>query len=282
MMKVLEFLAHLIFCNRTQEGLIFTIFGATVEDGSIVLDNPNKLIPMFLIVLAWMIVSYLLGSINFSILISKLAFHDDIRKYGSQNAGSTNMNRVYGSKIGALTLVGDVGKAIVAVLIARVLLGDNAAALCGFCCMLGHCFPIYYRFKGGKGVATAGGVILALEPISGLLTLLIFAIVTLGMHYVSLGSIMGGLFYPVMLNSVSKILTQSAPTALMTISAIAMATLLVTRHHTNIKRLLSGTENKFYLKKKKTEEKEDEASGAPSAPRSLHRIDEDEETADDE
>ncbi|MBO5778014.1 MAG: glycerol-3-phosphate 1-O-acyltransferase PlsY [Clostridia bacterium] len=278
-MKVLEFLARLIFCNRGQEGLIFTLFGATVEKDGIVLDNPYKLIPMFLIVLAWMIVSYLLGSINFSILISKLAFHDDIRKYGSQNAGSTNMNRVYGSKIGALTLVGDVGKAVIAVLIARVLLGDNAAALCGFCCMLGHCFPIYYRFKGGKGVATAGGVILALEPLSGTLTLVIFAIVTLGMHYVSLGSIMAGLFYPVLLNSISKILTQSAPTALMTISAIAMATLLVTRHHTNIKRLLKGTENKFYLKKKK---KDEESSEAPVAPRSLHRIDDEDEQEDKE
>ena len=269
-MKVLEFLAHLIFCNRTQEGMIFSWFGATVDDDSLVLDDPYKLIPMFLIVLAWMIVSYLLGSINFSILISKLAFNDDIRKYGSQNAGSTNMNRVYGSKIGALTLVGDVGKAVVAVLIARVLLGDNAAALCGFCCMLGHCFPIYYRFKGGKGVATAGGVILALEPISGLVTLLIFAIVTLGMHYVSLGSIMAGLFYPVMLNSISKILFQTSPTALMSISALAMAFLLVARHHTNIKRLLSGTENKFNLKKKT---KDDESSQESVTPRSLHRID---------
>lgn len=278
-MKVLEFLARLIFCNRAQEGLIFSLFGATVKDGNIVLEDPNMLIPMFLIVLAWMIVSYLLGSINFSILISKLAFNDDIRKYGSQNAGSTNMNRVYGSKIGALTLVGDVGKAVVAVLIARMLLGDNAAALCGFCCMLGHCFPIYYHFKGGKGVATAGGVILALEPLSGLLTLLVFVIVTFGMHYVSLGSIMAGLFYPIMLNSVSRILTGGAPTALMSISAIAMAILLVARHHANIKRLLSGTENKFQFKKKKTEE---EAPEAPEAPRSLHRIDEGDENEDEE
>ncbi len=280
-MKVLEFLARLIFCNRSQEGLIFTLFGATVEKDGIILDNPYKLIPMFLIVLAWMIVSYLLGSINFSILISKLAFHDDIRKYGSQNAGSTNMNRVYGSKIAILTLIGDIGKGVVAVLIARVLLGDNAAALCGFCCMLGHCFPIYYRFRGGKGVATAGGVILALEPLSGVLTLVIFAIVTLGMHYVSLGSIMAGLFYPVLLNSISKILTQSAPTALMTISAIAMATLLVTRHHTNIKRLLSGTENKFHLKSKKKEDAPSDST-APVAPRSLHRIDEGDESSDEE
>ena len=275
-MKVLEFLARLVFCNRTQEGLIFSWFGADKEFS---LDQLYPVLPMLLCVLAWMIASYLIGSINFSILISKLAFNDDIRKYGSQNAGSTNMNRVYGSKIGALTLVGDVGKAVVSVLIARVLLGDNAAALCGFCCMLGHCFPVYYRFKGGKGVATAGGVILALEPLSGLLTLVIFAIVTFGMHYVSLGSIMAGLFYPVLLNSVSKMLFHTVPTALMSISAVAMATLLVARHHANIKRLWTGTENKFYLKKKKKDEEEVEKTA--TEPRSLHRIEEGEEEEDD-
>lgn len=274
-MKVLEFLARLFFCNITQEGLVFTLFGASVKDDSIVLDNPNKLIPMLLIVLVWMIASYLIGSINFSILISKLAFNDDIRKYGSQNAGSTNMNRVYGAKIGIFTLIGDVGKAVVSVLIAKVLLGDNVAALCGFCCMLGHCFPIYYHFKGGKGVATAGGVILALEPISGLLTLVIFAIVTLGMHYVSLGSMMGGFFYPLLLTNTYRILHQSTPTALMSISAVAMATLLILRHHSNIKRLLSGTENKFYLKKKKKDNATVEAS---KTPRSLHHIDDEEES----
>lgn len=273
-MKVLEFLARLFFCNITQEGLIFSIFGASVQDNSIVLDNPYKLIPMLLIVLVWMIASYLLGSINFSILISKLAFHDDIRKYGSQNAGSTNMNRVYGTKMGVFTLIGDMGKAIVSVLIAKVLLGNNAAAICGLCCMLGHCFPIYYRFKGGKGVATAGGVILALEPISGLLTLLIFVIVTVGMRFVSLGSMMAGFFYPILLTNIYRILHQSAPTALMSISAVAMATLLIARHHGNIKRLLAGTESKLSFKKKK---KENETSETPEAPRSLHHIDDEDE-----
>ena len=270
-MKVLEFLAHLLFGNITPEGLIFRVFGTTVENGKLEVANP---IPVFLLAFAWMIASYLIGSINFSILISKLAFNDDIRKYGSQNAGSTNMNRVYGAKLGIFTLMGDVSKGIVTVLLAKLIFGNNVAAFCGFCCMLGHCFPIYYRFKGGKGVATAGGVILALEPISGLCTLLIFVIVTLGMHYVSLGSIMAGFFYPILLNNIYKIIFNAPPTALMSISAVAMAILLIARHHANIKRLLTGTENKFHLKKKK---KEAAAPAAPEAKRSLHRIDDEEE-----
>lgn len=269
-MNVLEFLARLLFSNLTEEGLIFTIFGASITDGQIELSNP---IPVFLIALAWMIASYLIGSINFSILISKLAFNDDIRKYGSQNAGSTNMNRVYGAKLGVFTLIGDVSKGLVTVLLAKLFFGNNVAAFCGFCCMMGHCFPIYYRFKGGKGVATAGGVILALEPIAGCLTLLVFVVVTLGMHYVSLGSMMAGFFYPIFLSNVYNIIFNRPPTALMMISAVAMAILLIARHHSNIKRLLNGTENKFYLKKKKKAAPSDEPH---EAPRSLHHIDDEE------
>ncbi len=275
-MKVLEFLARLIFCNKNQEGLIFPLFGAEIKDDMLVLDNPNKLIPMFLIVLLWMIVSYLLGSINFSLLISKLAFKDDIRKYGSQNAGTTNMGRVYGSKMGAITLLGDAAKGIVSVLIARVMLGDNAAHLCGLCCMLGHCFPIYYRFKGGKGVATAGAVILAMNPLAGLIILTIFAIVAFGMHYVSLGSIMGALFYPLVQRSISVATTGTPPTALMSISGVIMALLLIARHHTNIKRLLEGTERKFYVGKKKKEA----AAAAQATKRSLHNIEDEEDSED--
>lgn len=270
-MSVLEFLAKLFFGNLTQEGLIFKIFGTMGTDGKLEVANS---LPIFLIAFAWMITSYLIGSINFSILISKLAFNDDIRKYGSQNAGSTNMNRVYGAKLGLFTLLGDVSKGLVTVLLAKLFFGNNVAAFCGFCCMLGHCFPVYYRFKGGKGVATAGGVILALEPIAGILTLLVFAVVTLGMHFVSLGSMMAGFFYPIFLSNVYKIVFNKPPTALMMISAVAMAILLIARHHGNIKRLLNGTENKFYLKKKK---KDAAPAESAEAPRSLHHIDDEEE-----
>ncbi|MGM9647466.1 MAG: glycerol-3-phosphate 1-O-acyltransferase PlsY [Eubacteriales bacterium] len=273
-MKVLEFLAVLVFGNTTPQGLVYKWFQN--DDGVI---SVTSMIWMLLIVLAWMIVSYLLGSINFSLLISKLAFKDDIRKYGSQNAGTTNMGRVYGRKIGALTLMGDAAKGIVSVLIARLLLGDSAAHLCGLCCMLGHCFPIFYRFKGGKGVATAAAVIFAMNPVSGIIILGIFLIVAIGMHYVSLGSIMGALFYPLVQRSITKLFTGALPTALMAVSAIAMSLLLIARHHSNIKRLLEGTERKFYISKKKKEAAE-ASSKASDTPKSLHTIDD--EDKDDE
>ncbi|MBQ8289011.1 MAG: glycerol-3-phosphate 1-O-acyltransferase PlsY [Clostridia bacterium] len=262
------------------------IFGVNInqtESGfSIDFGSEYTVIWMLLTVLGWMIVSYLIGSINFSLVISKLAFKDDIRKYGSQNAGTTNMGRIYGKKIGAMTLLGDVGKGLVSVLIARVMLGDSAAHLCGLCCMLGHCFPIYYRFKGGKGVATAAAVIFAMNPISGIIILSIFLIVAIGMHYVSLGSIMGALFYPLVQRGITKVFTGFSPTPLMSISAIAMALLLIARHHSNIKRLLEGSERKFYIsklfkKKEETVEVAVEETEEAKAPRSLHTIDADDE-----
>ncbi|MBQ8383271.1 MAG: glycerol-3-phosphate 1-O-acyltransferase PlsY [Clostridia bacterium] len=283
---MLNFLARLVFGNYSDHGLIMDIFGVKINqtDSGFSMDfgSESTVIWMLIAVLGWMIVSYLLGSINFSLVISKLAFKDDIRKYGSQNAGTTNMGRIYGKKIGALTLMGDVAKGIVSVLIARVMLGDSAAHLCGLCCMLGHCFPIYYRFKGGKGVATAAAVIFAMNPLSGVIILAIFLIVAIGMHYVSLGSIMGALFYPLVQRSITKVFTGFSPTPLMSISAIAMSLLLIARHHSNIKRLLEGSERKFYAsklfkKKGASEETVAQETEGAKVPRSLHTIDEDDE-----
>lgn len=283
---MLDFLTRLVFGNYSDHGLIMNIFGVKINQTdagfNINFGSESTVVWMLLCVLAWMIVSYLLGSINFSILISKLAFKDDIRNYGSKNAGTTNIGRTYGYKFGAITLIGDVGKGLVSVLIARVMLGDSAAHLCGLCCMLGHCFPIFYRFKGGKGVATSAGVILAMSPLAGLISITVFLIVAIGMHYVSLGSIMGALFYPLSLNGISKVLTGRVPTALMSICAVLMAGILIARHHSNIKRLWEGTERKFYISKlfKKKSAEQEPAPQPSEAPRSLHTIDSEDE--DDE
>lgn len=284
---MLNILAQLIFGNISDHGLIMDLFGVNIQqtDSGFTIDfgSESTVVWMLLCVLGWMIVSYLLGSINFSILITKLAFKDDIRNYGSKNAGTTNIGRTFGYKFGAITLIGDVGKGLVSVLVARVMLGDSAAHLCGLCCMLGHCFPIFYRFKGGKGVATSAGVILAMSPLAGLISITIFLIVAIGMHYVSLGSIMGALFYPLALNGVSKVFTGKAPTAMLAICSILMAGILIARHHSNIKRLWEGTERKFYISKlfKKKSARvasaEEPTCEPVEAPRSLHTIDSDEE-----
>lgn len=96
--------------------------------------------------------AYLLGSLNFAIIVSKKLYGKDIRKYGSHNAGMTNMFRTFGKKAGFLTLAGDADKALVSVLLGRLLLGEDGAYLAGLFCILGHIAPAYYRFKGGKGV----------------------------------------------------------------------------------------------------------------------------------
>ena len=280
---MLDFLTRLVFGNYSDHGLIMNIFGVKINqtDAGFNIDfgSESTVIWMLLCVLAWMIVSYLLGSINFSILITKLAFKDDIRNYGSKNAGTTNIGRTFGYKFGAITLIGDVGKGLVSVLIARVMLGDSAAHLCGLCCMLGHCFPVFYRFMGGKGVATSAGVILAMSPLAGLISITVFLIVAIGMHYVSLGFIMGALFYPLSLNGISKVLTGRSPTALKSICAVLMAGILIARHHSNIKRLWEGSERKFYISKlfKKKSTEQEPAPQPSEAPRSLHTIDSEDE-----
>ena len=109
--------------------------------------------------------AYLLGSLNFAIIVSKKLYGKDIRKYGSHNAGMTNMFRTFGKKAGLLTLAGDAGKALVSVLLGRLLLGEDGAYLAGLFCILGHIAPAYYRFKGGKGVVVTAVTVAIIDPV---------------------------------------------------------------------------------------------------------------------
>lgn len=267
-----KFLYTLLFNNLRGEGLFFPIFDITAAEGGY--PAFEKILPLYIIAFAWVIASYFIGSINCSVLISRLAFHDDIRKYGSKNAGTTNMNRTYGTKIAVLTLLGDMLKGIVAVLPAIIFLGHNVAYLCAFICIVGHCFPIYFGFKGGKGVATAAAVVLVLDPPSFLLLLIVFVTLVVTTRYISLGSIMIALLFPVVLNSLTQLFTGGVPTALMSISSVALAALLVLRHRGNIKKLLDRTESKFSFRKKGEQNQSDIPAEEP-AYRSLHNIDKD-------
>ena len=134
------------------------------------------------------VVPYLLGSINFAIIISGKSYGDDVRSHGSGNAGMTNMLRTYGKKAAALTLLGDAFKAILAAIVGYYMMGMYGAYIAGFFCVLGHTFPIFFKFKGGKGVATSGMVIFMISPITGVFCLLTFLVVVFGTRYVSLGS----------------------------------------------------------------------------------------------
>ncbi|MBE6564107.1 MAG: glycerol-3-phosphate 1-O-acyltransferase PlsY [Ruminococcaceae bacterium] len=222
--------------------------------------DPNSLV--WLVALAFLIAAaagYFLGSLNFGVILSKTFFHDDVRLHGSGNAGMTNMLRNYGVKAALFTLLGDALKAVVSVYIGFALFGRLTACVAGLLCMLGHIFPIYYKFRGGKGAVTAIVMILFLNPLVGAILLLIFAIIVIGTRYVSLGSIMSAALYPLILNRIS-ILQGYTPNIIEVVCSFLVAFLIVFMHRSNIKRLLAGTENKLSIgKKKKTKEDSSEA-----------------------
>ena len=213
--------------------------------------------------------SYLLGSLNFAIIISGRKYRQDIREYGSSNAGMTNMMRTYGKKAAGLTLLGDALKAAVSCLIGYALLGQYGAYICGVFCILGHMFPIYYGLKGGKGVVTAAVTILMCNPIVFLILFLLFVIIVLMTKYISLGSVMCMLLYPVILDRVERsslfheIPPEGAP--LYILFAFVMTFLVVYKHWENIKRLWNGTENKFSFKKSVKIQATDSDSETPEA-----------------
>ncbi|MBE6573070.1 MAG: glycerol-3-phosphate 1-O-acyltransferase PlsY [Ruminococcaceae bacterium] len=217
--------------------------------------NLSEYVTRFIIVSVIMaIVGYLLGSLNFAIIISKVKYKDDIRKYGSGNAGMTNMMRTYGRAAGIVTFLGDILKAVVTVIIATLLMGEACGYIAGFACILGHCFPCWYKFKGGKGVAVTAAMILTLEPFVFLTVLIVFIACVAFTRYISLGSMMGALIYPIMLKN---FYTFTHPNYhilyfVVMIVSILTALMILFLHRENMKRLLAGKENKFSFKKKGT------------------------------
>ncbi len=203
------------------------------------------------------VAAYLLGSLNFGILISRCFYRDDVRKHGSGNAGSTNILRTYGKKAAALTLLGDMGKGVLAVILGRALLGwafgDAAFGLYGgyvaaIFAVLGHLWPVWFGFKGGKGVAVAAGAILASNPLVFLALAAVFFGFAFTTRIVSLSSIVVAACYPVFTALYSWYKGQ--PIWFVTICAGIMGGLVIWMHRSNIKRLLNGTEYKFGEKKK--------------------------------
>jgi glycerol-3-phosphate acyltransferase PlsY len=184
------------------------------------------------------IFSYLLGSIPTGYIVGALA-GVDIRKVGSGNVGATNVARVVGKKRGLLTLIADVVKGFVPVFIAgRLDLSHTALALIAVATFLGHLYPVFLKFQGGKGVATALGVLLALAPMATLILIAVFAVVAVSSRLVSLSSIITALAAPFTLWSFSY-----SPTVIAT--GVFLAVMITVRHRDNIRRLLAGTEPRF-------------------------------------
>ena len=182
--------------------------------------------------------TYFVGSLNFSIIISKYFYHDDIRKYGSGNAGTTNMLRTYGTRAAALTLAGDALKAVVSSLFGYLLLGFTGAYMAGFFCILGHIFPIYYHFKGGKGIVTVAFMVLMLDPVVFAILLAIFILLVAASKMVSFGSVMCVLIYPM-------VLYQIEGPGIPIIFAFMIMVLVLFMHRENIMRIYRGEESKL-------------------------------------
>lgn len=199
--------------------------------------------------------AYALGSLNFAVIISKLKYNDDIRKYGSGNAGMTNMLRTYGKGDAALTFLGDALKTAVSIMIGLFLVGATHGGnyIGGFFAMLGHVFPCYYRFKGGKGVVAAAITILMLDPRIFLIIITCFIIIVAIWRYISLGSVVCAMLYPLLVyivnNSVFENIGISNPVAV--IFAFVIAMFVIVMHRENIARLMTGKESKLSFGKKK-------------------------------
>lgn len=182
--------------------------------------------------------SYLAGSLSSAIVVCKMFHLPDPRSEGSKNPGTTNVLRLGGKKAAILVLTGDVLKGMIPVLIAMLLgLHDAALAWIGICAFSGHIYPVFFRFRGGKGVATAIGVIFALSPLVALLLILTWLAVALISRYSSLAALTATLLAPVYTAFFTK--TTYLP------GIVVMSVMLLIRHRENIKRLRAGTESQF-------------------------------------
>ena len=201
------------------------------------------------------IIAYLIGSINFSVIFSKKMAGFDVREKGSGNAGSTNMLRSVGKKGALLTLLGDALKGVVAILFAILVgaIAKNAdksllVQIAGILVVKGHTFPIFFEFKGGKGVATALGVLLMTNWKIGLICLVFALVLMILTKMVSMGSVGAAILFPVLTLFIQSNYTVSDGSSYF-IYSIILAVIVAFNHRSNIQRILNGTENKISFKK---------------------------------
>lgn len=203
------------------------------------------------------VAAYLIGSVSFAVIISRLCAQDDVRSHGSGNAGMTNILRTYGKKLAALTALGDFGKGIVAVSLGRLIFnlaagGADAPAIynafdggyiAGLFVILGHVFPLYFQFKGGKGVLTSLGVVTILNPLVFSIIVILMVPFVFLVKIVSLASVVGFMLFPIVTTAVNLI--SKEPFLFDLFFSLCISGMGIWMHRTNIKRLLNGTEYKF-------------------------------------
>jgi acyl phosphate:glycerol-3-phosphate acyltransferase len=198
--------------------------------------------------------AYLLGSIPFGLLLAELFGGEDVRKAGSGNIGATNVARVVGPLAGILTLIFDMAKGIAAVWLAGRVSNDSATwmMIAAVGVLIGHCFPVWLKFKGGKGVATALGVFLALCPLAAAGALVLFVLCVAYWRYVSLGSVAAAAAMPLLIYFLWA--PRHAPPIIVDAGTLAIALLVIYKHDGNLQRLVEGTEPRFSFRKKKEAE----------------------------
>ncbi len=208
---------------------------------------------------ACLITAYLLGSVNSAVIVSRVFHGEDIRKFGSGNAGMTNIMRTYGKKEAGLTLFGDIAKMGLSLLLAGFMLGfayNNGMSMnfqmyiVGIACMMGHIKPIFYSFKGGKGVLCYAMMGLILAPVPFLFVLACFFLIVLVSKYISLGSVVCAAFFPIALQGYMQIFYGGRWDGLIFLTSLVASAILIICHRSNLVRLYNHTENKFSLKKK--------------------------------
>ena len=197
--------------------------------------------------------AYLLGSIPFGLLLARLFGGPDVRRAGSGNIGATNVSRVVGTGAGVLTLLFDAAKGALAVCLAARFTEENAAwmMIAALAALIGHCFPIWLNFRGGKGVATAAGVFLVLCPLAMAGAVLLFLLVVAAWRYVSLGSIAAAAAMPLLIYLLWA--PHQAPPLVVTFGTLLASALIVWTHRANMQRLLAGAEPRFKLGHKEEE-----------------------------
>lgn len=189
------------------------------------------------------VIAYLLGSISFGMVVSKAAGGPNLREVGSKNTGATNVLRVMGVKVGLLVFVLDILKALTACIIGRVWMGLNGAMLAGLAVVIGHNWPCFFQFKGGKGVASTLAVMLMTFPVPAVICYVVAIALIAVTKYVSLGSITLAVLFAAM------VIGMNWGNWLVIAWVMVIAGLLIVRHHANIGRLIHGTENKLGAKK---------------------------------
>lgn len=238
---------------------VLTAIGSFLQNGLIftpgIVFPFNPMVPA---VILCIVISYLLGSINSAVLISRIFFGEDIRTKGSGNAGFTNMARVYGRKAAISTLLGDMAKTALALLLSACLVGFHYASaisinpvmyISAVASILGHAYPVFFRFKGGKGVLSTGTVGLVLSPLVFVVGLVIFLIVLFGTKYMSLASMSIAFFYPLLMDRISALVGLQLD-LLIVLCTVFIGIFIFYSHRANIKRLLNHCENKLSFGKK--------------------------------